>query len=135
LLGKAREAATAAYAPYSGFRVGAALLTVGGKVYTGFNVENSSYSISMCAERVALYRAVADGERQFAELLIVAPDKEEDAPPCGACRQAFIEFSPNMRVTYRYRHNFVTRTISELLPDAFDKKNGNRSEGARGAGL
>ena len=124
LLGKAREAARHAYAPASGFKVGAALVTLSGKVFTGCNVESSAYSISICAERVALYKAVSEGQCDFSDLLVVAQDGEEDSPPCGACRQALVEFSPEMRVTFRENGQFVTRKLSDLLPEAFGWKKG-----------
>ena len=124
LLGRAREAARYAHAPASGFKVGAALVTLSGKTFTGCNVESSAYSVSICAERVALYKAVSEGERGFSDLLIVAQDGEEDSPPCGACRQALLEFSPDMRVAFRENGEFVTRKLADLLPDAFGWKEG-----------
>lgn len=130
LLSQARDAARHAYAPYSGFRVGAALITAAGRVYTGCNVENSSYGISICAERVALHKALTEGRRDFTELVIEAQNGMEDAPPCGACRQALIEFSPELRVTYRNKGKYVTRILSELLPDAFLGGGEEKSPGA-----
>lgn len=95
LIASAASAAKFSYSPYSGFRVGAALLSVGGKVYTGCNVESASYSLTMCAERTALFKAVSEGERQFKALAVVALDGAGGrltALPCGACRQALAEF-------------------------------------------
>ncbi|MFA5809594.1 MAG: cytidine deaminase [Thermoleophilia bacterium] len=124
LIERAIQAARKAYAPESGFQVGAAVLTASGKIYTGCNVENASYGISMCAERVAVYCAVEAGERSFEAMAVVAGEGDLDAPPCGACRQALFEFSPEMVVTYRYGGRFTTRIVAELLPDAFDRKAG-----------
>ncbi|MCL4473105.1 MAG: cytidine deaminase [Actinobacteria bacterium] len=124
LLEQARWAARNAYAPSSGFRVGAVIVSAGGRMFTGANVENASYGLSICAERVALFKAVSEGERDFTELAVVAEADggEADAPPCGACRQALSEFSPALKVTYRSQGGYVTRPLTELLPDAFDKK-------------
>lgn len=110
-----------AYAPYSRFAVGAALLTEAGQLYTGCNIENASYPAGLCAERVALGGAVAAGERRFVALA-VAGSGEEFCTPCGICRQMFAEFcQPNLIVlaisgSGRYRRF----TLGELLPEAFD---------------
>jgi cytidine deaminase len=92
LFGAAREAAEAAYAPYSHFRVGAALLAEDGAVYSGCNVENRSFGLTICAERNALFQGVARGRRAFVALAIVTPDSKEPVGPCGACRQVLSEF-------------------------------------------
>ena len=127
LVGLARAAARQAYAPESGFRVGAAIRARSGAVYTGCNVENASFSVSVCAERVALFAAVAAGAREFTGLAVVAgEDGLDDAPPCGACRQALVEFSPGMMIAYRFGGEYVARTLSELLPDPFTRKDGRR---------
>ena len=97
LLEAARAVRPRAYAPYSHFLVGAALLSRSGKIYTGCNVENISYGLTLCAERSAVAAAVADGEREFAAIAIVA-DTEKPISPCGACRQVLAEFSPNLEV-------------------------------------
>lgn len=122
LLDDAGKAARKAHAPYSGFRVGAALLAAGGGVYSGCNVESSSYSLSICAERVALYKAVNEGERNFTEMVITTLAEEKDAAPCGACRQVLHEFAPGLLVTFRLGGQYITREIKELLPDAFGGK-------------
>lgn len=130
ILEAARQAAVSAYAPYSGLKVGAALLADGGELHTGGNQENVSYGLSICAERAALASALSAGLRRFSAIAIVAVDeagKERDAPPCGACRQALFEFSGEMAVTYRIRGRMVTASLADLLPDAFEK--GGRSGG------
>lgn len=122
LIEAARTAAGMAYAPFSGFRVGAALITEDGAIHAGANVEIASYSLSLCAERVALFSALSAGGARPAGIVIVAfgPDGEEvDAPPCGACRQALYEFAPKMAVTYRRSGEMMTRSLAELLPDPF----------------
>lgn len=119
MLAAARAAMERAYAPYSGFRVGAALLTPDGGVVAGCNVENASYPVALCAERAALATAVASGAREFEALLIVA-DSPRPCPPCGMCRQALAEFGVDLRVVLvglggaeaEYR-------LSDLLPEAF----------------
>lgn len=119
LVEAAGRAACAAYAPYSGFKVGAALLAGDGQIVTGCNVENASFGLTICAERAVVCRAVADGLRDFAALAVCAPG---GAPPCGACRQVLHEFSPVLRVVLcsadgdiLARHN-----LSALLPHSFD---------------
>ena len=113
---KAREYA---YAPYSGFAVGAAFLTTGGTVYTGCNVENSSYGLTMCAERVALFTAVAQGERNFAALAMAA-GTEVYCSPCGACRQVFVEFGGDLKIYMANCHGaYKETTATQLVPEAF----------------
>ena len=107
----------AAYTPYSHFAVGAALLTPAGAVYRGCNVENASYGLSVCAERNAIFHAVAEGVRQFSAVAVVT---ENAVTPCGACRQVLAEFNPEMIVIVADLAG-VRRVyrLSELLPDAF----------------
>ncbi len=111
-----------AYAPYSEFRVGAAVSTKNGKVYTGCNVESASYGLTVCAERVAIWKAVSEGEREFAAIAVVT-DVPELTPPCGACRQIIWEFCRDIPVTLAdLNGNTETLQVSELLPRAFDTK-------------
>ncbi len=113
------EAKESAYAPYSNFRVGAALLTKKGNVYSGCNVENRSYGLTVCGERVAIQNAVSAGEREF-EALAVATDSEDFVPPCGACRQVIWEFSKDLRVILINRRGETqTTNIQDLLPIPF----------------
>ena len=117
LIGLAQEARQRAYAPYSHFAVGAALLARSGKVYSGCNVENVSYGLSICAERAAVFKAVSEGEREFEALAVVTSC---GGSPCGACRQVLAEFGSDVTVYVadaegRYR----TFTVEELLPEAF----------------
>jgi cytidine deaminase len=122
LMREAEKARRHAYAPYSEFPVGAALLTRDGKVIHGCNVENASYGLSVCAERNAIWKAVSEGERDFAAIAITAR-QGHGAPPCGSCRQVLHEFSPNARVYWRdARGRIVRRRLSALLPLAFRGK-------------
>ncbi len=119
LIVQAEKAKAGAYAPYSHFHVGAALLCGDGRVYTGANVENASYGVTCCAERVALFKAVTDGARGFTAIAVTS-DAEGPTYPCGACRQALIEFSRDMDVICTGTGGErVIRKISELLPCAF----------------
>jgi cytidine deaminase len=118
LLKLAQEAAQRAYAPYSGIKVGAALLTEEGKTFTGCNIENASYSLAVCAEGVALYKAVSSGSTKFKELFVYAEGCESFSP-CGACRQAFYEFSPDMQISFYWAGKLESYSIRELLLNAF----------------
>jgi cytidine deaminase len=107
-----------AYAPFSKFRVGAALLTAEGKIYTGVNVENSSYGATICAERTAFVKAISEGEREFVALAISAGETE--ALPCGICRQFIYEFAPEIAIiTGTDNENINIRVLEALLPMGF----------------
>jgi cytidine deaminase len=119
LVEQARRARLNAYAPYSGFRVGACILARSGKIYLGCNVESASFSPTCCAERTALFAAVAAGEREFSAIA-VACDGERPAWPCGVCRQSLIEFSAEMDVIAAGKAGgWEKAKLSELLPRAF----------------
>jgi cytidine deaminase len=119
LAATAREARKRAYAPYSGFQVGAALLTDDGRIFTGANVENASYGLSMCAERTAVFHAVAEGVRGL-RAVAVSASNDEPTWPCGACRQVLHEFGPDMVVISEgLGGGREERKLTELLPLAF----------------
>lgn len=122
LIQAAIEASRNAYIPYSGYAVGAALLTIDGAVYTGCNIENAGYSPTVCAERTALFKAVSEGQRQFASVAVVTRD---GGSPCGVCRQAMFEFSPGMTVLMADLEGKLHRraTLAELLPYGFGPAN------------
>jgi len=129
LIRLAEAARDTAYAPYSGFRVGAALLAASGLVYTGCNIENAAYSPTNCAERTAFFKAVSAGERKFVAIAIAGGrDKEvtEPCPPCGVCRQVMAEFcdSENFMIyVSRGQGQYDTYTLGRLLPESFGKSN------------
>ena len=118
LIEQAKAVRQNAYAPYSGFAVGAALLAKSGRVYCGCNVENLSFGLTICAERNAVFAAVAAGEREFEAIAVVA-DSREPVTPCGACRQVLAEFAPDLPVcSANLEGQTFESTISELLPRA-----------------
>ena len=114
----AGEARSRAYVPYSRFTVGAALLTRDGRVFTGCNVENGSYGLTQCAERVAMGALVAAGGEQAVALAVQGPPGR-DCSPCGACRQVLMEHNRNLRVWFWWGGRRVERSMAQLLPDAF----------------
>jgi len=118
LLLQAREAASAAYAPYSHFRVGAAILCDDGSVYTGVNVENRSFGLTICAERSAVVQAVGNGHRKITEIAVSCPDAEYPVSPCGACRQVLSEFADAACPVFFEDGSgkIVSTTIGELFP-------------------
>jgi cytidine deaminase len=119
LVAAAGEARERAYAPYSGFQVGAALLSDDGSRFIGANVENASYGLSMCAERTAVFHAVAQGVRRLRAVAVVASN-DEPTWPCGACRQVLNEFGPNLVVISEGKGGRrEERSLRELLPEAF----------------
>lgn len=127
LVKKAYEAQKFSYSPYSGFQVGAALLTQNGKVYTGCNIENAAFSPTNCAERTAVFKAVSEGETQFQAIAIVgnkkgAPEEEwEFCTPCGVCRQVLLEFVDPQKFEILLGKGKEIRkfTLSQLLPESF----------------
>ena len=124
----ARTAAKASYSPYSKFRVGAAILAGSGKVYTGTNVENASYGLCNCAERTAIFTAVATGERQVRAVAVYTPTRSA-ASPCGACRQVINEFGPEaLVISICDSVDRMETTSSQLLPAAFGPKNLGRKK-------
>lgn len=122
LIEAAKNARLQSVAPFSGFLVGAAVRTEAGKVYTGCNVESASYGLTVCAERVAIWKALSEGERHFTELAVVA-DTETLTPPCGTCRQIIWEFARGAKIVFA-NLNGQTETfhMADLLPRAFDAR-------------
>jgi cytidine deaminase len=119
LMAEAERARRNAYAPYSRFSVGAALLTADGRLFHGCNVENASYGLAVCAERNAVWKAVSEGEREFVAIAVTAREGA-GAPPCGSCRQVLQEFAPRAMVYWRdARGRIVRRRLDGLLPQAF----------------
>ncbi|NLW44355.1 MAG: cytidine deaminase [Syntrophomonadaceae bacterium] len=114
----AQEAREHAYAPYSGFKVGAALLDRSGRVFSGCNVENASFGLTVCAERVAVFKAISEGSSQFSRLLITGG--EDIITPCGACRQVLAEFAPDLVVICASESGMMIQyELKELLPQSF----------------
>ncbi|MCK6204384.1 cytidine deaminase [Bacillus infantis] len=126
LIEEAKKARDKAYVPYSNFPVGAALLTEGGKVYHGCNIENAAYSMCNCAERTALFKAYSEGDKKYTAMAVVA-DTERPVPPCGACRQVISELCPNtMKVVLANLKGDINElTVEELLPGAFSPEDLN----------
>ena len=120
LIQEAIEARKQAYTPYSTFKVGAAVLTAGGRVFRGCNIENASYGLTNCAERTAIFKAVSEGEPKVEAIAIVA-DTEGPVSPCGACRQVIAEFSDNNTKVYlsNLKGDLLETSIAELLPGFF----------------
>ncbi len=121
LIRRAREARSNAYSPYSGVKIGAAVLARDGSLYAGCNIENSSYGLSNCAERTAIFKAISEGRRELVSMSIVG-DSEEFTRPCGACRQVMVQFNPRLRIIRvglvdGYRSE---TTAEKLLPEAFN---------------
>lgn len=121
----ALEAAKLAYAPYSGYRVGCVVVTTGDEVYQGANIENSSYGLTCCAERVALYHAMMHGrESGDIKTVVIASHDGAFPSPCGACRQVLAELAPQARVVMSNGKAVKVATVSELLPAAFSLRQG-----------
>ena len=121
LIAAAREAREQAYAPYSGFRVGAALLCEDGSIFKGCNIENSSFGATNCAERTAIFAAIANGKRKFKALAVYA-QTDEPIMPCGICRQVLAELAPNLTLILLGNNSRVDITIKELIPQAFSQR-------------
>ncbi len=124
LIALAEKAREYAYCPYSGYSVGAALLTEKGDVYLGCNIENTSFSLTQCAERTAIFKAVSEGSRSFTAIAIVGGkhgEKPDDlCPPCGACRQVLCEFcSGELRIILGNSNKYEVHTLTELIPLCF----------------
>ena len=119
LIQRAVQAREWAYAPYSNYPVGAALLTTSGRIYEGVNVENAAYPDSICAERVAIYKAVSEGERKYVAIAVVTKD---GGSPCGSCRQVLAEFGLDTAVLIANEQGMLLNetTVAELLPQAFN---------------
>jgi len=132
LVNLAVEAMGNAYAPYSGYKVGAALLTEGGEVYQGCNIENASYSPTNCAERTAFFKAVSEGERDFSAIAVVGGKDgvvSDTFPPCGVCRQVMVEFCDpdTFVIVLGKKGGYEEYTLKELLPLGFNPNNLNES--------
>lgn len=117
-MGKARRASEMSYSPYSGFPVGAAILCDDGKIYTGTNVENRSYGLTICAERAAICTAVSSGSLKIKAVAVFCPEADYPVSPCGACRQVISEFAlPECRIIFSNANgDMVTTTIEDLFP-------------------
>lgn len=129
LIKAALEARRASYSPYSGYQVGAALLTQEGKLYTGCNIENAAYTPTICAERTAIFKAVSEGERHFKAIAIVgspAGEVVQFAWPCGVCRQVMMEFCDPagfVVISAKSETDYRIRTLDQLLPEGFGPQN------------
>jgi cytidine deaminase len=120
LLRQAKSAVNNSYSPYSHFKVGAAIRAEDGTIFSGTNIENASFSLTMCAERVAIFKAISNGHRSFTDLAI-ASSSETPTFPCGPCRQVLYEFSPQLRIHLEGNEKQIFR-LADLLPHAFDTK-------------
>ena len=121
LMDKAKEASKTSYSPFSRFAVGASVLTKSGKIYTGCNIENSSFGMTICAERCAIFKAVSEGEREILAVAIYSPNTD-DCNPCGACRQVMFEFQDeenSVEIITENMGELVVRKLSEYLPYGF----------------
>lgn len=122
MIALARRARDFAFAPFSRFKVGAAIRTRDGRIYTGCNVENASFSLTLCAERVAIFKAISEGTREFTQVVIVT-DAAKLTPPCGACRQVLWEFAPEAEVILaNVRGRTKRMKMAALLPSPFDSR-------------
>ncbi len=131
LIQAAKAGRECAYVPYSNFKVGAAVLTKDGKIYTGCNVENASYGLSNCAERTAIFKAVSEGYKELTAIAIMA-DTARPVAPCGACRQVMSEFGISKVIMTNLQEEEYIVTLEELLPYSFEKKHlsGEKNNGS-----
>lgn len=121
LINEAEKARKRAYTPYSKFKVGAAVLSVDGKIFTGCNIENASFGLTLCAERVAIFKAISEGSTKF-EAIAVVGDTDKPCSPCGACRQVISEFGEDIPlIMANLKGDIKIKKIKELLPEAFGK--------------
>jgi cytidine deaminase len=121
LINEAEKARKRAYTPYSKFKVGAAVLSVDGKIFTGCNIENASFGLAVCAERVAIFKAISEGSTKF-EAIAVIGDTDKPCSPCGACRQVISEFGEGITlIMANLKGDIKIKKIKELLPEAFGK--------------
>lgn len=118
LIQKAYEAMEFSYSPYSNFKVGAALLTESGRVYTGCNVEIASFGATNCAERTAIFKAISEGEKTFKAIAVVSSSKDYTFP-CGICRQVIVEFGKDIDIIVAKDYDYVVYKIDDLLPKSF----------------
>ena len=122
LVKEAEKARKRAYTPYSKFKVGAAILSADGKIFTGCNIENASFGMSVCAERVAIFKAISEGSTKF-EAIAVVGDTDKPCSPCGACRQVISEFGEDIPlIMANLKGDIKIKKIGELLPEAFGKR-------------
>jgi cytidine deaminase len=127
LVKQARQAKKRSFAPYSNFHVGAALLTTGGKIYTGCNVEISTFALTICAERTAIFKAFSEGDRKFKAIAVVGDDPDY-TPPCGSCRQVLMDLAGNIDfLMVDGKGQVKVLKMCDLLPHAFGKKNLERT--------
>jgi cytidine deaminase len=124
LLKEAKLVLKNSYSPYSHFAVGAAIVTEDGKIFSGVNVENASYSLTICAERVAIFQAISSGHTSFTDLAIVSSTGRPTFP-CGACRQVLLEFSPQVKIHLQGSQQVFR--LTDLLPNAFDARQTRKS--------
>jgi cytidine deaminase len=120
LIDAAKEARQNSHASYSNFTVGAALTTIDGKIFTGANVESSSYGLTICAERVALVKALSEGKDQFKAIAVVGP-YDDFCPPCGACRQLLFDYAPEIEIILTDGKQLKQVPLKDLFPFAFEK--------------
>ena len=120
LLDIAKKISANSYSPYSKFKVGCAVLCSNGEIFTGTNVENASYGLSVCAERTAVFNALSNGNKKIEAVAVYSPLK--DVAPCGACRQVIYEFTKNADIIYNSSKGMKITNINNLLPDSFCKK-------------